>query len=582
MIDGPTTEPFFTHSDLEVVYPNPDFCALVGAETAAELIGTSVIDLVTSEYESSLRERVGRLESGAEPATGLRVALRTSAGHSRRVILVSSLVERDGTDLVQTSVFPIAETGLGSGRLLSDRTVNEAPIGITVSDPSRPDNPLIHVNKGFCEQTGYDREDVLGRNCRFLQGEDTREEPVSRMREAIDAEESVTVELRNYQKDGSMFWNRVTITPVKDDSGTVTNFIGYQQDISAAKRYEQHLSLFKIQAANSEKAILITDRDGAIQYVNPAFERVNGYTPTEVIGRTPRVLKSNQQDDEFYEALWETITGGDAWEAELVNRTKYGELYEARHTITPVTDENGTITHYVGIAEDITEDVLTGQRLGVMNRVMRHNLRNAINVIDGHAELLETSDPDPETRKASLAAIRRQAASMQKIGDMTTKIRSIWSGSERRLTWEPLDLELLAGRYRRRFPEANVTCEVADAVDVRVRSPELVEKALDEAVANAIEHADQPEPEVTVTIRRAPDTDGLRITVADNGPGIPELERQAIKSGEETPLGHSLGIGLWVMEWITTTLGGQLTITDNEPRGSVVTFRLPASYSQEK
>jgi len=83
-------------------------------------------------------------------------------------------------------------------------------------------------------------------------------------------------------------------------------------------------------------------------------------------------------------------------------------LYEAKHTIIPVTDKNGTITHFVGIAADITEEVLTRQALGVLNRVMRHNLRNALNVIDGHAELLEDEDLDSKARQASIAAIRNR------------------------------------------------------------------------------------------------------------------------------------------------------------------------------
>jgi len=107
-------------------------------------------------------------------------------------------------------------------------------------------------------------------------------------------------------------------------------------------------SLFKVQAVESEKAIVITDTDGTIRYVNPAFERVNGYTSDEAIGRTPVPLKSSQQDDIFYARLWRRspLASG----KKLVNKTKYGELYEAKHTIIPVTDKNGTITHFAGIA----------------------------------------------------------------------------------------------------------------------------------------------------------------------------------------------------------------------------------------
>lgn len=110
--------------------------------------------------------------------------------------------------------------------------MDKAPIGITISDPSQDDNPLIYANESFTELTGYDRDEIIGQNCRFLQGEATDPEPVAAMREAIDNQDSVTVELRNYRKDGTEFWNRVTIAPVTDETDTVTHYVGFQQEIT--------------------------------------------------------------------------------------------------------------------------------------------------------------------------------------------------------------------------------------------------------------------------------------------------------------------------------------------------------------
>jgi len=152
---------------------------------------------------------VAHIYGGDERTSGLNVELQTDTDQPQRAILVSSVVEWDDTERVQTSVFPITGTPSDSDRLLYNQATDQAPSVSRFRTHPNPDNPLIHVNGGFCEQTGYDRKEILGRNCRFLQGEATREEPVARMREAITAEEPVTVELRNYRKDGSMFWNRV-------------------------------------------------------------------------------------------------------------------------------------------------------------------------------------------------------------------------------------------------------------------------------------------------------------------------------------------------------------------------------------
>lgn len=142
-----------------------------------------------------------------------------------------------------------------SGRDVTDRkqrerelevrttAINEAPVGVLMTDPTEADNPIVYVNDAFTNLTGYSREEILGRNCRFLQGPETEDEPVERMRAAIDAEEPVTVELRNYRKDGTMFWNRVSIAPVYDADGRLINYIGFQADVTEPKQRQQQLQV---------------------------------------------------------------------------------------------------------------------------------------------------------------------------------------------------------------------------------------------------------------------------------------------------------------------------------------------------
>ncbi|ELZ38863.1 HTR-like protein [Halorubrum tebenquichense DSM 14210] len=115
------------------------------------------------------------------------------------------------------------------------RALDEAPVGITITDPQQDDNPMVYVNDRFVEMTGYDREESIGVNCRFLQGPDTEEASVQQLRDAIDADEPTSVELLNYRKDGTEFWNRVSIAPISDADGTVTHWVGFQEDITAFK-----------------------------------------------------------------------------------------------------------------------------------------------------------------------------------------------------------------------------------------------------------------------------------------------------------------------------------------------------------
>ena len=115
---------------------------------------------------------------------------------------------------------------------VKERAMDEAPVGITLSDPALEDNPLVYVNEAYERLTGYPAEEAVGRNCRFLQGEDTAAEPVAEMRRAIDAEEPVSVEVLNYRKGGTEFWNRVDVAPIYDDAGELIHYVGFQTDVT--------------------------------------------------------------------------------------------------------------------------------------------------------------------------------------------------------------------------------------------------------------------------------------------------------------------------------------------------------------
>lgn len=124
---------------------------------------------------------------------------------------------------------------------LKDRALASAAEGITISDPSLPDNPLIYVNSGFEQMTGYTADEVLGRNCRFLQGPQTGKTAAETIRKAIREDRPCIVEILNYRKDGSTFWNRLSMTPVKNNRGITSHFIGVQSDITRRKQAEEDL-----------------------------------------------------------------------------------------------------------------------------------------------------------------------------------------------------------------------------------------------------------------------------------------------------------------------------------------------------
>jgi PAS domain S-box-containing protein len=126
--------------------------------------------------------------------------------------------------------------------LLKELALDAAHEGITISDYRQEDNPVVYANEGFARLTGYGVNETLGRNCRFLQGPDTDPAAVASLREAIRQGKACTVDILNYRKDGTPFWNRLAITPVRDADGELTNFVGVQSDITARKKAEESLA----------------------------------------------------------------------------------------------------------------------------------------------------------------------------------------------------------------------------------------------------------------------------------------------------------------------------------------------------
>ena len=140
-----------------------------------------------------------------------------------------------------TGRMPIEALGVQEELRLKERAIDEAPVGVTIVDADQPDEPMIYINDAFERLTGYDKERAVGLNCRFLQGEESDPDAVTELREAVEAGESASVELLNYRKDGTPFWNRVDIAPVHDADGEVSHFVGFQTDITERVEAEMQL-----------------------------------------------------------------------------------------------------------------------------------------------------------------------------------------------------------------------------------------------------------------------------------------------------------------------------------------------------
>ncbi|RLM53342.1 PAS domain S-box protein [Halobellus sp. Atlit-31R] len=489
---------------------------------------------------------------------------------------------------------------------------------------------------------------------------------------------------RLFRADGETRWVRSKGEPIFDD-GTVVGVRGSFQDVSQRKSREEVIRRFKRAVEAAGHAIFITERDGTITYVNPAFEDVTGYAPAEVIGETPSMLKSGEMDEAYYRNLWTTVLSGDVWSEPIINERKSGEHYHASETIAPIVGDDGSVGGFVAIQTDITELIHTKERLEtfreivlrledpimlqgcdgafevandaiaeyagiaksdligldefafmdeptarriremkdrvideeraityelsptfptkgersfvttryphyaedgdidgtvaicrdvtdqaerehqlrVLDRILRHNLYNKMNLILGHAELLEGRTTGQEKR--SVQTIRETGNELVDLADKERQIVDLLTdeSESRRLGIRPL-LEEVVPDLRAEYPDYSITIDCPEEYAVRA-IPELHD-AIAELLENAIVHGGD-DPEVSVNVRR--DGDQVVVTVTDTGPGIPEMEQQAAQGRTDiTPLFHGSGLGLQFVYHVAKRSGGSLRFQSAEADGS--------------
>lgn len=228
--------------------------------------------------------------------------------------------------------------------------INSTSESIVIADVSEAECPLIFVNKTFVSTTGYTEEESLGRNCRFLQGPETNLATVKRISDSVKKREPLKVEILNYKKDGTPFWNELTLKPFV--FGERDYYVGVQSDITERKRRYEWAELMEKAADACQESILITDLrkpDNPIVFANKGFERMTGYTKSEVIGQNCRLLQGEGTDRNTVRKVRQAIDERKPFAVELLNYRKSGEAFWNQFSLTPVADENGEITHYMAV-----------------------------------------------------------------------------------------------------------------------------------------------------------------------------------------------------------------------------------------
>lgn len=273
---------------------------------------------------------------------------------------------------------------------------------VSISDST---GAITYVNQKFCDISQRSPEELIGKNHRLSKSGFHPASFYKELWQTISQGKVWHGQIQNRAGNGSLFWVDTTIVPFMDDNQTPYQYVAIRTDITKIKKAEEQLRIQAAALKMAANSIVITDKNGTIQWVNDAFTQLTGYGRDETVGLTPGILKSGKYDTSFYQNMWNTINTGNVWHGELVNRRKDGSLYSEEQTISPVVNDQGEISHFIAIKQDISERQQTEKALrrsqkmeaiGQLSGGIAHDFNNQLGVILGYLDFLGNLFPEDE------------------------------------------------------------------------------------------------------------------------------------------------------------------------------------------
>jgi PAS domain S-box-containing protein len=430
---------------------------------------------------------------------------------------------------------------------------------------------FTYVNEAAERILGYDSEALVGTNAfEYIHPED-RARVAAGFERLVEADDPIdgTEQYRFATADGS--WIPLE-SRMSNCSGTaIDGYVVSSRDISERRELESRLSEL---ADNAEDVLwMFSPGFSELLYVNDAYEDLWG-RPVEELRADPTSFLDgiHPEDRQRVKAEMETLSSGTA--AEMEYRVNEAEDFERWVWVKGVpVEQDGEVVRIVGFARDVTERRAREHHLRNVDRMLRHNLRNDLNLVVGYAEAARKRSngevDDPVDRLLdTVDSMVRTAEKQREIVDLLSAGRS-----RHRINLSSVLDSVVAG-VRRWAPDAVVRTDVPP--DVSVYASERLGLAVKELLENAIEHADTPEPTVELVVREH-ETD-VELTVRDTNPRIPDQETELLlERHDPTPLYHGAGLGMELVYWVVERSEGDIDFSRNNPRGNVITLTVPGA-----
>ena len=522
------------------------------------------------------------------PAEISSAIFKNHEGLERTSMIIRNITERKRAE---TEIIMLAH---------SLKSINEC---VSITDL---DDKILFVNESFLKTYGYTLNELIGKNISMVRSQANEQKQVDEILSATISGEWQG-ELWNKRKDGTEFPIYLSTTIIKDKESKVLGLIGVATDVTERMRADETLLKLSSAIEQTVDSIVITDRDGTIEYVNHAFEDLTGYASEEAVGKTPRILKSGTKDQNYYKELWKTILSGKVFREEVVNKKKNGDLYDEEITISPIFNQNKTITNFIGTGVDITRRKLAEKELiEAKNKAeesdrlksafldnMSHEVRTPLNSIIGFSELL--ADPFFEDQKNEfIQSIITSGNNLLGVISDIMDISKMESG-EIKIRNSQINVQKFISIVKEQFA-FQVECK---KLELYLNYPDKVEETvvfadserLKQIFNNLMSNAIKFTINGSIEIGYQPKGEMVEFYVKDTGIGIPvEYHDKIFESFRQVETGNSRkyggnGLGLAISKSLVELMGGKIWLesdpdSNREGKGSVFYFTLPAYFRE--
>lgn len=491
----------------------------------------------------------------------------------------------------------VAEERLNSERKLLRTVIDNLPVTIYVKDT---DCRKIIANRADIEISGAKSEaEVLGKTDLEVFNSEIGARGYIDDKTVLDSGVAVLNREENfYDSLGNQRWLSTSKIPLFDENRKTTGLVGIGMDITKQKQDQEQILKLSKGIEQSPAAVVITNIEGLIEYVNPKFTESTGYEMEEAIGQNPRILKSGLMNNKVYEELWSNISSGKAWSGELLNKKKDGSLYWESATITGIKNEKGVITNYIAVKENITErkkmqtDLIEAkEKAEESDRLksaflanMSHEIRTPLNSIIGFSELLADPDFEVEQKEEFIRTIVNNGNSLLVIISDIMDF-SMLEAKQVKVRKELISsthlFDELKNDFSNEFDEKGIELILDQSIHALETTFETdlyrLKQIFNNLIGNALKFTDKGSIEIGFEIKN----EYIEFHVKDTGIGIaPEFHQAIFDRFRQVDTARTRkyggnGLGLAITKNLVKLLGGDIWVESEKEKYSIFFFTIP-------